>query len=417
MKLFGDDGFRDRYGSKLMSKKFLQNFFYNLNFFFKDQRIDKICIGYDTRKSNKDILNIILKNLLHPKKIYLFKDPVTTPCIHYMSKVDKTFNIMITASHFSSNYNGFKFFFKGKKLTKKMEKKIEFNLKNKKKFAGNKPKVSQIKYKPYVNFINRAFKIKVNKKILVDFSNGSAALSIGKIKFLDKVSKVNFRFNGENINKRCGSNYLKENCKKKFKNYDYCFAFDGDADRILISEKKYGIIESEQIALIFLKYLEKIKNQDKKSIVTTEISNPWLYEQLKKDKYKVYLTKVGDRNVIEKQIAKKSILGFETSGHFSFHDRMDGMYTMGFFLKILEKNEEIIKNVLKKKPIYKLRIFRLRNISKKMSNIISKIKKKEKIKIIQRKSIWTGDNKIYFFLKRGKATNLQKRLNNIFRYI
>ena len=87
---------------------------------------------------------------------------------------------------------------------------------------------------------------------------------------------------------------------------------------------------------------------------------------------------------------------------------------MGFFLKILEKNEEIIKNVLKKKPIYKLRIFRLRNISKKMSNIISKIKKKEKIKIIQRKSIWTGDNKIYFFLKRGKVTNLQKRLNNIF---
>ncbi len=410
MKVFGDDGFRDIYGSKLMSRKFLQNFFHNLNFFLEHKKIDKICIGYDTRKSNKEILNIIFKNLLYPKKIYLFKDPVTTPCIHYMSKVYQTFNIMITASHFPSHFNGFKFFFKGKKLTKKMEKKIEYKLNNKKEFIGKRSKVLKINYNQYINFINRTFKINIKKKILADFANGSAALSIGKIKFLDKVSKVNFRFNGENINKKCGSNYLKKNCKKKFKHYDYCFAFDGDADRILISEKKYGIIESEKIALIFLKYLGKTQYRKKKNIVTTEISNPWLSEQLKKDKCKVYLTKVGDRNVIEKQIAKKSILGFETSGHFSFHERMDGMYTMGFFLKILDKNEEIIKNVLRKKPNYKLKILRFKNFSKKIANIISKIKKKEKVKIIRRKSIWTGENKVYFFLKKRKSYLSKKKI-------
>ena len=60
MKIFGDDGFRDIYGTGLMDKKFLEIFFYKINLFLKLKKINKIIIGYDTRKSYQNILKIIL---------------------------------------------------------------------------------------------------------------------------------------------------------------------------------------------------------------------------------------------------------------------------------------------------------------------------------------------------------------------
>ena len=38
------------------------------------------------------------------------------------------------------------------------------------------------------------------------------------------------------------------------------YSYDGDADRLSIYKKNYGIIETEKVALIFAKYLIKIKN-------------------------------------------------------------------------------------------------------------------------------------------------------------
>ena len=74
--------------------------------------------------------------------------------------------------------------------------------------------------------------------------------------------------------------------------------------------------------------------------------NPWLCEILRKYNVKVYKSKVGDRNVLELKEKKNSIFGFETSGHFCFHDAMDGLYSTGLFLNILNDNPELIDEVL-----------------------------------------------------------------------
>ena len=130
MKIFGDDGFRDVYGRGLMDREFLKIFFLKVNFFLKIKKIDKIIIGYDTRQSYKEILKIIKNNINQVKKIEILDRPVPTPCLSYLSmKNKKTFLIMITASHFDRKFNGFKFFYNGKKLQKKYEKKI-INIKN-----------------------------------------------------------------------------------------------------------------------------------------------------------------------------------------------------------------------------------------------------------------------------------------------
>ena len=110
MKIFGDDGFRDIFGSNLLNQKFLNQFFNSLNFLLENKKIKKIVIGYDNRISKKYIINIILKNIKSVKKILLLKNPIPTPGLQYLSKKEKCFGIMITASHFPAKYNGFKFF-------------------------------------------------------------------------------------------------------------------------------------------------------------------------------------------------------------------------------------------------------------------------------------------------------------------
>ena len=419
--IFGDDGFRDRVGTGFLRIDFLNNFFESLNIFLKKEKIKKIVLGFDTRKSSKNIIDIILSNIKSVDKIIIHKKPIVTPDLHFCTKSKKTLGIMITASHFTKNYNGFKFFLNGKKLTKKKEKIIEKNLSVKNKITKKKKyKIKFINDEKYINYLNKKFNFTVNKKILVDCANGSASNYINKVKFLSRLEKINYNYNGNNINFNSGSNCLNKNLKRKlFKSKKYCIAFDGDGDRVLFSKKDYGIIESEKIILIFLNYL--LKNNKKNSIIGTEITNPWLKEYLrKKKKIKFIKSKVGDRNVIDKKNKFNSFIGFETSGHYCIENTMDGMYAAGLFLKILKFNENIINDVLKLKIIYKEKVLNYPLASiKKIKRKLNIIKKNRNFHLIIRKSIWNPYLKLYLFYKKKYFLNLsfheKKLLNEIFK--
>ena len=129
-----------------------------------------------------------------------------------------------------------------------------------------------------------------------------------------------------------------------------------EMERLSVSKKNYGVIETEKLALIYYLYLNK-----KKNIVGTEITNPWLKEKLELVGKKLYLTKVGDRNVINKKKKINAAFGFETSGHFCFNDTMDGLFSAGLFLEILNKKKSIILDVLKMKISYSNLVYRTEN--------------------------------------------------------
>ncbi|MDC3053351.1 hypothetical protein OA187_02185 [Candidatus Pelagibacter sp.] len=421
MKIFGDDGFRDITFKGLMDKKFLNDFFIAINFFLKEKNIkSKIFIGYDTRNTNKQIIELITTNIKIVKNIKIFKIPVTTPYCHFISQKEKTFVIMITASHFRYNYNGFKFFLNGSKLNFKDERLIINNLQNKNVpiLRKNNTKVTKNFLNDYQNYINNNFNLKINKNVLFDYSNGAAASFINKINFLKKCNKINFKYNGRNINLNCGSEYLHKNINLFTKKNHLAFAFDGDADRVLIGKKNYGIIETEKIALIFAIYLkQKYKNfkkfSENKTIIGTIITNPWLKKQLSEEGFGLKLSRVGDRNVINKIKKNKALFGFETSGHFSFNNTMDGIFTAGMFLRVLRENPSLIDEILKKEIDYKKLIFVIKKTN--LKRVVKKLlflKKNLKIKVIVRKSIWSKDHKIYIFYKKSLKKILMKKIYN-----
>ena len=101
MKIFGDDGFRDVFGKRLLSNQFLINFFKSLNVVLHQKRLHNIVVGFDTRDSSKSILNLINKNLKSLHKINIINKPISTPALQYISKKHKIFGIMITIFTFS----------------------------------------------------------------------------------------------------------------------------------------------------------------------------------------------------------------------------------------------------------------------------------------------------------------------------
>ena len=413
MIIFGDDGFRDIYGINLLSIKFLNQFFNNLNFLLSKKKITKIIIGYDNRVSNKSILRIILKNIKFVKKILIFKTPISTPCLQYLSKTEKCFGIMITASHFSWKYNGFKFFIDGSKLSKNDEVYLEKKIYQNKTYVfknDDKCKIKNINEKKYLDFLNLNSNFKFKTKVLIDGSNGSVSYFKNKLKLLKRSKLINFKKDGKKINKNCGSNHFEKNLKNiEYKKYDFSIAYDGDVDRFLVAEKSYGLIETEKVALIFAKFL--INQYKINNIAMTEITNPWLFHELKKLGIKKYISKVGDRNVIDKVKKNKSFFGFETSGHFSFKHSMDGLFASIIFLKIINKNPNLISNILKKKIDYKKIIF---GISPKNVNNIKRHIKKRKIKFLIRKSIWNNYYKLYIFYRVKDLDKLKKLKKYLF---
>lgn len=256
----------------------------------------------------------------------------------------------------------------------------------------------------YVEYLNKKFVNIPKKRIIFDLANGGACSFKNQLKIFKKYKIINHTFNGKNINKNSGSNYIKKTLSKKI-SFDYLISFDGDGDRVIIAKKKYGVIETEKLALVFALYLFK-KNKKKYNIVGTEITNPWFLNKLRKIGIKFTRSKVGDRNVINKQTQNKSIFGFETSGHFSFKKSMDGIFTAILFLQILKKKPNLINEILNQKIDYNQIILK---VSPNRYNYISKhLKKLKKVSVIKRKSIWENIYKFHIFYKKNSIKTVRK---------
>lgn len=139
----------------------------------------------------------------------------------------------------------------------------------------------------------------------------------------------------------------------------------------------------------------------------TEITNPWLANELKKIGIKNFISKVGDRNVVNKIKKFRSDFGFETSGHFCFNNSMDGIFAATLFAKIISDDVKLIYNILKKKIDYKLNIIAIN--SDQIISVKSYLSKKiMKTKYILRKSIWNDYHKLYIFYQRDNLAEYYK---------
>ncbi|WP_024653217.1 phospho-sugar mutase [Borrelia persica] len=313
----------------------------------------KVAISYDSRHFSKEFAyeaaEIFASNGL---KVYIYKNLRSTPQLSYtVRKLDCDLGIMITASHNTKEYNGYKVYWKGgaqiipphdEKIISAIQKVSNIKDTLTKEKGINKQTIIELQNEidiQYVKKINEEFpdfneKSKsINLRIAYTPLHGTGGTII---KELFKDSKVELLTEQTQTNPdpefptvkypnpeehTAMSRVIK---LAKTENCDIAFATDPDADRLGIAfreNKEWKILNGNQIACILMDYLLSRENNPKGVFtIASFVTTPMLDKIAQKYNSTLYRTYTGFKwigNLIDKiqtkEPNKKFIFGCEES--------------------------------------------------------------------------------------------------------
>jgi phosphoglucosamine mutase len=265
----------------------------------------------------------------------LLVGPVPTPGIAFLTRsLRADAGVVISASHNPYEDNGIKFFGRdGFKLPDDVEKKMEDLI-----FSGAIDSV-----RPTASEIGKAFRIddaigRYNEfvkssfprgmdlagiRIAVDSANG-AVYKIGPrilIELGADITSLHDQPDGMNINHGCGSLHPEVVARAVIENNAHIgIGFDGDADRIMLSDEKGNIVDGDVVMAICAFQMMTEGRLKQNTLVATVMSNLGLELAMRKAGGTLLRAAVGDRYVMEKMLAGGYNLGGEQSGHIIFLD-------------------------------------------------------------------------------------------------
>ena len=352
-KFFGTDGVRDVANSgKMTSEIALKLGRAFIKFADKNGRNGKkFLIGRDTRLSCQMLEGALFSGMSSEGAEVYLTGVIPTPGLSYAIKeLQADGGAVISASHNPAEYNGIKFLGSdGCKLSDESEESIENLLNEPPSTSKEIGRIYDAKYlvNSYTSHIAKILKPEsAIKNIVFDCANGASAETVPElVKICGLDSEIISRdYDGLNINKSCGvmhmqnlTNYVTSN--KKFMG----FAFDGDADRVLICDSQGRIIDGDIILWVLARWLKC------ESVVVTVMSNLALENHLAQENIKTYRCPVGDRYVLEKMRETGSKLGGEQSGHIiasDFTSTGDGLCTAMLFLNAIKDLGENVNTLI-----------------------------------------------------------------------
>ena len=319
----------------------------------------KILVATDTRTSADFLFASFASGALMAGSNITFVGVVPTPVVSFLTRVKKfDYGVMITASHNPPADNGIKIFNNlGEKIDVNTQTQIEKNFAKQK--MVNVLKLGKIKYKPqllseYLSFVEQNCINLRGLKVVLDLSNGTSIQTAPKIfeTLGAEVIAIGTSQNGKLVNKNCGALHpegLAEVVKEQ--KADIGFAFDGDADRVVLVDEHGTICNGDQITLFFANMYKRFGLLKSNKIVATILSSFNLQTELEKLGLELVRTDVGDHNV-ERELSKQQLqIGGEQAGHiilFDYEKTGDGVFCATQICKFLK---------LMQKPISKLLFF------------------------------------------------------------
>ena len=295
----------------------------------KGKNCGRVVIGKDTRLSGYLLEYSMAAGFVAAGFDVLLVGPLPTPAVAMLVRsLRLELGIMISASHNHYSENGWKVFCpNGEKLTAEAEQEIErlcnvpyeelaINSQN----VGKVSRISGVASR-YIEFAKYSFPSDMSllgKKIVVDAANGAGYKVIPTIlrELGAEVIEVASSPNGNNINNGCGVLSLdKVKAKVKSTGAEIGFAFDGDADRVVVIDENGNEISGDhtigQIAM-YWKDCGLLKNN---KMVINKMSNAALENYLRSNNIQVYRSSVGDKHVARLMKEAGCMLGGEQSGH------------------------------------------------------------------------------------------------------
>ena len=296
----------------------------------------KCVVGTDTRLSRNIIAETVKAGLMQCGVDIYNLGVVPTPVVFRESRKYGA-GIVVTASHNPTEWNGLKMLIDGKGINQEQLDLITNEQ------VTNKSKIG------LENNINSAYvdeaaqiigKVSDNPKVIVDVGGGSAKNIASSL--LQKIGCDVITINNDLEKSSRGpdptSDPLDELISKS-KDVDIGFAFDLDADRLVVVKNGKKLSSDSTLGLGVAKALEL----GCKNFVLSLDTSISIEKYIKKKGGTVFRSKVGEVNVIEKIVETQSCAGGEgSSGGFIFPDFnfcRDGILTSGLIVSLMRKDE------------------------------------------------------------------------------
>ena len=400
MNIFGTDGIRGKVNQWPMTVELIQKVAISaasIYFGKGGSNLNRVIIGKDTRLSGYMLEPALVAGFASMGMDCLTLGPIPTPGVSRLTRSFRAdLGVMISASHNPSEDNGIKLFGPdGLKLSDSMENKISSLIRQEIKLA-DPSKLGRVKrLEDAVGRYIEAVKSCIDKnqrlenlKIVVDCANGAAYKAAPQALFElgADVVPMNVDPDGFNINKDCGAVYPKKMAHAVIDNKaDIGIAFDGDADRLIVSDEKGNIIDGDQLLAVLAIKLQRDGELKNSTIVGTSMTNHAFDLWLNNIGINLMRTDVGDRYISEAIKQFDYSLGGEPSGHILIpHLSKTGDALMNALIILCEfvRENKLSSNFFKKFTPVPQTIYNIKGIDK---DILDKVELKEQIhKVIQK---------------------------------
>ena len=330
MNVFGTDGVRGKVNEWPMTAELVQKLAISAGSVYigkAGSNFNRGIIGKDTRLSGYMLEPALVSGFTSMGMDCLTLGPIPTPGVSRLTRSFRAdLGVMISASHNPSEDNGIKLFGPdGLKLSDNMENEISKLLNKSIKLAEPNALGRVRRLEDAVGRYIEAVKSCINKeqrlegiRIVVDCANGAAYKAAPQALFElgAEVITIGVDPDGFNINKDCGAVYPEKMSKAVVSNQaDIGIAFDGDADRLIMSDEKGNVINGDQLLAILAIKMQRDGLLKNDTVVGTTMTNYAFDLWLNNIGIKLMRTDVGDRYISEVIHQFGYSLGGEPSGH------------------------------------------------------------------------------------------------------
>ena len=349
-RLFGTDGVRG-----IANKELTPELAFNLGkagtfVLSKESKRPTIIIGKDTRVSGDMLENALTAGILAVGGNVIKAGVIPTPAVAFLTRYYKAdAGIVISASHNTFEYNGIKFFnSEGFKLDDLIEEKIEdiiisridVNSHITGDLIGKCLEAEESAAELYAEHLIQTADFRLDgKKVVLDCANGASYQVARRVyeRLGAEVITIGDSPNGVNINDGCGSTHPEKLQERVVKEGAFMgMAFDGDADRLIVSDEKGRVLDGDKTIAICAKMLKSEGRLKDDKVTATVMSNIGFHKAMEAEGISVDVTGVGDRYVLERMLETGCIIGGEQSGHIIFLEHTttgDGILSSLQFVK------------------------------------------------------------------------------------
>lgn len=369
-KLFGTDGVRGRANQFPMTVEIAMLLGKAVAKVLKSHEgKHRVVIGKDTRLSCYMFENALVAGLNSMGVDTLMVGPFPTPGVAFITRAYRAdAGIVISASHNPFYDNGIKIFSSdGFKLPDAIEAEMEAMIASSD-FGdipddyevGRNKRIADADGR-YIEFVKATFpkgKTLKGLKIFLDCANGAAhrVAPLALWELDAEVVVTGTEPNGTNINEQCGTLHPSLMQKGVIEHKAHAgIALDGDGDRVIMVDEKGHIMDGDTILAICAHELKRRDLLKNNRVVATIMTNFGVVKYLESLGIEVFLSKVGDRYVIQDMLTHKAFLGGEQSGHMIFLDHNttgDGIVSALQILRIMIESESTLSDLASAIPKY-----------------------------------------------------------------